>query len=493
MKRGAGALEPRQIQHLEPLARAAPGRQHGGMAGLEFETILGLSRAYGAGEVSPSKVTRAMLERIERLDPGLHAFTAVDPEGALAAAVRAEAAFSSGTAPGPLQGVPIALKDLYFTRSMPTTAGMALLAGWTPDHDATVAERLAAAGAVLLGKLTMTEGAFVTHHPKVPVPVNPWDRTRSTGLSSSGPGAALAAGLCYGALGSDTGGSIRFPSAACGLVGLKPTYGRVSRYGVFPLAASLDHVGPMTRSVGDAAVMLGAIAGADPHDPTTRPEPVPDYLALMSGGVAGLSIGLDEAYCREHADPAVAEAVLASVDIFQGLGATVRKIQLPPMDDLLRGFVSLVAVEAAVAHEPYYPERAEEYGSLRSLLDDGLAVKATDYAQVQAAGRRFAGQLGEVLAGLDALLCPSWPEPAPKIVPGESEEDRIDESASRLKFTAPYNFSGHPTLSLPCGFTEGGLPLSLQLVGRHLSEDVLLRLGHAYEEATDWHTRHPDL
>ncbi len=493
MKRGAGAPEPSQIQHREPLAQAAPGRQHGGMAGLEFETILGLSRAYGAGEASPSEVTRAMLERIERLDPGLHAFTVVDPEGALAAAARADAAFSNGTARGPLQGVPIALKDLYFTRLMPTAAGMALLAGWTPDHDATVAERLAAAGAVLLGTLTRTEGAFVTPPPKVPVPVNPWDRARSTGLSSSGPGAALAAGLCYGALGSDTGGSIRFPSAACGLVGLKPTYGRVSRYGVFPLAASLDHVGPMTRSVGDAAVMLSAIAGADPRDPTTLREPVPDYLALMSGGVAGLSIGLDDAYCRDHADPEVAEAVLASVDIFQGLGATVRKIQLPPMDDLLRGFVSLVAVEAAVAHEPYYPERANEYGSLQSLLDDGLAVKATDYARVQAAGRTLSAQLSEVLSGVDALLCPSWPEPAPPIATDDSTDDVLDESGNMLKFTAPYNFSGHPTLSLPCGFTGDGLPLSLQLVGRHLSEDVLLRLGHAYEQATDWHTRHPDL
>ncbi len=464
------------------------------MAGLEFETILGLSRAYRAGEASPTEVTRAVLERIERLDPGLHAFAVVDAEGALTAARSAETAFSGGKARGPLEGVPIALKDLYFTRSMPTAAGMALLADWTPDHDATVVERLAGAGAVLLGKLTMTEGAFVTHHPKVPAPLNPWDRTRSTGLSSSGPAAALAAGLCYGALGSDTGGSIRFPSAACGLVGLKPTYGRVSRYGVFPLAASLDHVGPMTRGVADAAAMLGVIAGVDPRDPTTRPEPVPDYLARLADGVAGLSIGLDEAYCREHADPAVADAVFASVDILQGLGVTIRKVRLPAMGDLLRGFVSLVAVEAAVAHEPYYPERADDYGDgLRRLLEDGHEAGAADIARVQAAGRTLSAQLAEVLRGVDALLCPSWPEPAPPVATDGSTDDVLDESGNMLKFTAPYNFSGHPTLSLPCGFTEGGLPLSLQLVGRHLSEDVLLRLGHAYEQATDWHTRHPEL
>ena len=474
------------------LARRAPGRQHGGMAGLEFETILGLSRAYEAGETSPTEVTRASLERIERLDPVLHAFTVVDSEGALTAARSAERAFADGKARGPLEGVPIALKDLYFTRSMPTTAGMALLADWTPDHDATVVERLAGAGAVLLGKLTMTEGAFVTHHPKVPVPLNPWDRARSTGLSSSGPAAALAAGLCYGALGSDTGGSIRFPSAACGLVGLKPTYGRVSRYGVFPLAASLDHVGPMTRGVGDAAAMLSVIAGLDPRDPTTRPESVPDYLALLSDGVTGLSIGLDEAYCREHADPAVADAVLASVEVFEALGARIRKVHLPAMSDLLRGFISLVAVEAAVAHEPYYPERAEDYGDgLRRLLMDGHEVGAVDYARVQAAGRTLSARLAEVLSGVDALLCPSWPEPAPPITADDSTDDILDESGNMLKFTAPYNVSGHPTLSLPCGFTDGGLPLSLQLVGRHLSEDVLLRLGHAYEQATDWHTRHP--
>ncbi len=464
------------------------------MAGLEFETIVGLSRAYAAGETSPTEVTRAILGRIERLDPGLHAFTVVDAEGALAAARRAETAFSDGRAQGPLEGVPIALKDLYFTKAMPTTAGMAILADWTPDHDATVVERLAGAGAVLLGKLTMTEGAFVTHHPKVPAPVNPWDRARTAGLSSSGPAAALAAGLCYGALGSDTGGSIRFPSAACGLVGLKPTYGRVSRYGVFPLAASLDHVGPMTRSVGDAAAMLSAIAGTDPRDRTTRREPVPDYLALLSDGAAGLSIGLDEAYCREHAGPAVADAVLASVEVFESLGAAIRKVSLPAMGELLRGFVSLVAVEAAVAHEPYYPERAEEYGDgLRRLLEDGHEARAVDYARVQAAGRALSAQLSEVLSGVDALLCPSWPEPAPPIATDGSTDDVLDESGNMLKFTAPYNFSGHPTLSLPCGFTEGGLPLSLQLVGRHLSEDVLLRLGHAYEQATDWHTRHPAL
>ena len=474
------------------LARGPSDRQHEGMAVLEFETILGLSRAYKAGETSPTEVTRVILERIERLDPELHAFAMVDAHGALAAAQKAEAALAEGKARGPLEGIPIALKDLYFTKEMPTAAGMALLAGWVPDYDATVVKRLADAGAVLIGKLTMTEGAFVTHHPDIPVPVNPWDRAHGTGLSSSGPGAALAAGLCYGALGSDTGGSIRFPSASCGLVGLKPTYGRVSRYGVFPLAPSLDHVGPMTRGVADAAVMLSAIAGADPHDPTALQDPVPDYLALLAEGIAGLSIGLDEAYCAEHTDPAVTDAVLKSAEVFEGLGATIRKVQLPSMDDLLRGFVSLVAVEAALAHEPYYPEQAEKYGDLRQLLKDGHEVRAVDHARVQAAGRTLSAQLTEILGGVDALLCPSWPEPAPLIAPDESEAENIG-GGHRLKFTAPYNFSGHPTLSVPCGFNADGLPLSLQLVGRRLSEGVLLRLGHAYEQATDWHNRHPEL
>ena len=257
--------------------------QHGAMTATAFQTIMGLSRAFGAGDASPVEVTHAALERIERLDSRLHAFVTLDAEGSLAQAEQAEAEIARGAARGPLHGVPIALKDLYFTKSMPTTAGMAILADWRSGYDATVVERLAAAGAVLLGKLAMTEGAFVTYHPSVPVPVNPWDASRSCGLSSSGPAAALAAGLCYGALGSDTGGSIRFPSAACGLVGLKPTYGRVSRYGVFPLAKSLDHVGPMTRSAADAAAMLGVIAGFDPHDLTSRDEPVPDYLSGLWG------------------------------------------------------------------------------------------------------------------------------------------------------------------------------------------------------------------
>ncbi len=468
--------------------------QHGAMTATAFQTIMGLSRAYGAGEASPVEVTRAALERIERLDGRLHAFVTLDAAGSLAQAEQAEAEIARGAARGPLHGVPIALKDLYFTKSMPTAAGMAILADWRPGYDATVVERLAAAGAVLLGKLAMTEGAFVTYHPSVPVPVNPWDASRSCGLSSSGPAAALAAGLCYGALGSDTGGSIRFPSAACGLVGLKPTYGRVSRYGVFPLAESLDHVGPMTRSVADAAAMLGVIAGFDPHDLTSHDEPVPDYLSGLSDALDGLSIGLDEPYCGEHTEAAVRDAVLASAEVFERLGASIRPVQMPPLTDLLRGFVSLVAVEAAAAHEPYFPRQAEGYGGgLRRLLEDGGKLKAADFTPIQAAGRTLAAQLSTILEGVDAILCPSWPEPAPPLSSIESTEDVVDETGTALKFTAPYNFSGHPTLSLPCGFTEGGLPLSLQLVGRHLSEGVLLRLGHAYERATEWHTRHPAL
>ena len=467
---------------------------HGPMTDAAFQTIMGLSRAYRAGEASPVAVTRAALDRIERLDSGLHAFVTLDATGALAQAEQATAEIAKGSVRGPLHGVPIALKDLCFTKAMPTTGGMAILADWRPGYDATVVERLAAAGAVLLGKLAMTEAAFVTHHPSVPIPVNPWDASRSAGVSSSGPAVALAAGLCYGALGSDTGGSIRSPSAHCGLVGLKPTYGRVSRYGIFPLAESLDHVGPMTRSVADAAAMLGVIAGFDPRDPTSRGEPVPDYLVGLGEPLGGLSIGLDEGYCGEHTGTAVRDAVLAAAEVLEKLGASIRPIQMPPMADLLRGFVSLVAVEAAVVHEPYFPQRADEYGDgLRRLLEEGRKTRPADNAPTQAAGRSFSAQLGAILEGVDAILCPSWPEPAPPLSSSESTDDVVDESGSSLRFTAPYNFSGHPTLSLPGGFNEDGLPLSLQFVGRHMSEDVLLRLGHAYEQATDWHTRHPAL
>ncbi len=459
-----------------------------------FLTISELGAAYESGELSPVEATRQMLGRIERLEPRLAAYVTVAPERAMAQARTARDELAKGARRGPLHGVPIALKDLCNTASMPTSAGTTILADWTPAEDAAVVARLDDAGAVLLGKLKMTEGAFVTHHPSVRPPVNPWSAAHITGISSSGSGVAVAAGLCYAALGSDTGGSIRFPSACCGVVGLKATFGRVSRHGIFPLAGSLDHVGPMARRVHDAALILDAIAGADPRDPSCLVDPVEPYAADIDAFPTGVRLGVDEAYCTDHVDPAVRDAVLAAVEVLRGLGADVRPVTMPPMAGLLRDFNTWVAVEAALAHGEWFPARAGEYGDgLRSFLEDGARRLATDYARVRAAGRVFAGQLARLFEDVDAIACPSWPTPAPPLVATESLEGLVDEAGNVLKFTGPFNASGSPTLSVPCGFTGDGLPLSLQLVGRRLGEARLLRIGHAYEQATDWHIRIPPL
>ena len=461
---------------------------------LPFLTISELSAAYDSGELSPMEATHQMLDRIEQLERRLAAYVTVAPEQAMQQARKAEDELAKGNRRSPLHGIPIALKDLCNTASMPTSAGTAILADWTPAEDAAVVTRLEEAGAVLLGKLKMTEGAFVTHHPSVRPPVNPWSAGHVTGLSSSGSGVAVAAGLCYAALGSDTGGSIRFPSASCGVVGMKATFGRVSRRGIFPLAGSLDHVGPMTRRVKDAALMLDAIAGPDRRDPACLLDPVEPYAADINAFPAGVRIGIDEAYCTDHVDPEVRHAVLAAVEILRGLGAEVRAVNVPAMADLLRGFNSWVAVEAAIGHSEWFPARAGEYGDgLRNLLEEGLKSPAVDYARVRAAGQVFAGEFARLFEEVDVITCPSWPVPAPPLAPVERLEEVVDDAGNMLKFTGPFNASGSPTLSVPCGLNGEGLPLSLQLVGRHLQEAQLLRVGHAYEQATEWHEQIPPL
>ncbi len=457
---------------------------------LAFRSGAELAAAYRSGELSPVEATSASLARIEALDGRLHAYVTVLADSAREDARRAEAELGRGEDRGPLHGLPIAVKDLCATKGVRTTCGTRVLADWIPDHDAAVVERLREAGAVLLGKLALTEGAYATHHPDVATPLNPWDATRWTGVSSSGSGVALAAGLCYGALGSDTGGSIRFPSACCGVVGIKPTYGRVPLHGVFPLAASLDHVGPMTRSVRDAADLLGVLAGHDPRDPCSRREPVPDYCAGIEDGVRGLRIGVDEAYVSEGVAPAVQDAVQAALEVLTDLGAVVAPIQMPPLAELVRAWGLVCAVECLVAHQATFPARADDYGpGLRGFLEGAVGTPAVELAKAEALRRRFAGQLAERFEQVDLIGCPSFMAPAPPLAAMDSAPPNADVSPV-MKFTAPFDFSGSPTLSLPCGFSNG-LPLSFQLVARHLDEALLCRAGLAFERATAWHEQHP--
>lgn len=461
---------------------------------LHYWGLLELAERLERREVSPVEVTRAQLERIDALDPKLHAFVTVLPEAALDEARRAEADLAAGRYRGPLHGVPVAVKDLCATKGVRTTAGQPIRDDHVPDHDATVVERLRSAGAVLLGKLALTEGAYAAHREDRPAPLNPWDESRWPGVSSSGSGVATAAGLCFASLGTDTGGSIRFPSACCGLAGLKPTYGRVSRYGVLPLAESLDHVGPMARRTGDAAAVLGAIAGADPRDPTSRREPVPDYLAELHGGIRGVRLGVDESYCTEQVAPEVAEAVLRAADVLVELGAERRAVKVPPIDTVLRSWNAMAGAEALVAHADTFPARAAEYGAVfRAFLEAGQAVTGADYAQAHLARLALSGRLAGVFEGIDLLLCPTLLAPAPPASAFDQPVDDPGTVAQVLRFTAPFDYTGSPTLCLPCGFTDDGIPLGCQLVARPLEEALLCRAGAAFESATEWHTRHPEV
>ena len=455
---------------------------------------LGLSDASAHlrdGALSPVELAEALLARIEALEPGLRAFVRVTPERALEDARRAEAEIARGDWRGPLHGVPIALKDLVDTAGIATEAGMKALAGRVPHSDSTVAARLRSAGAVLLGKLAMTEGAGAEHHPEVEAPLNPWSRDHWTGVSSSGSGVAVAAGLCPGAIGSDTGGSIRFPSAACSVTGLKPSWGRVSRHGIFPLAPSLDHVGPMARSVADVGLLLAAIAGPDPLDPTASRAAAEDFAGALDRGAEGTTIGVDRDWCLAGTDSDVAAAFEAALDTLVSAGARLRDVRMPDTSALAAGWVPACAVEAALAHEALFRARSRDYGpSFGALVHIGGSLSAVEYARIGAARRELTARLQALFDDVALIATPAIPLPVPTLA--EVAGGRVDP-ARVLRFTALWNFAGNPTLSLPCGFDGAGLPIGFQLVGPALGEASLLAAGAAFQRSSDWHRRRPPL
>jgi amidase len=447
-----------------------------------------------ARELTSVAVTTALLERIVRLDGQLRSYATLTPEPALAAAEATDRETAQGKTRGPLHGVPIAVKDLCHTQGIATAAGMTIHKDFVPARDATVVARLKAAGAVLLGKLQMTEGAFSAHHPSIQPPVNPWSAAHWTGVSSSGSGVATAAGLCYGSLGTDTLGSIRFPSTMNGLTGLKPTWGRVSRAGVFALADTMDHVGPMTRCAADAAAMLGAIAGADADDPTAAQNAVPDYLAGIDAGVRGLRIGIDRALITAGADADMARVVDEAGAALTRLGAELREVIFPSPDQIVRDAVLLCAVEAAAAHEATFPERASEYGPVLSgLLQLGRGIDGLSLAKILQRRAVFSGQVAALFGDIDALLLPAMNSAAPTLATLADQRNDPAARYARVRFTAPFDMSGSPSLTLPGGATTEGLPVGFQLVGRHFDEALLLRAGHAFQQASDWHRRRPPL
>ena len=461
---------------------------------LHFRTITEISEDIAAKQLSPVDVTAAMLQRIEELDGQLKSYATVIPEQAMAAAQKAEQEINAGIHRGPLHGVPIAVKDLCFTKGVRTMGAAKVLADHVPAFDATVIAKLEAAGAVLLGKLNLTEGAMGGYNPEFDIPKNPWHPDRWTGSSSSGSGVATAAGLCFGSLGSDTGGSIRFPAAACGIVGIKPTWGRVSRSGVLALAESMDHVGPMTRSVADAGIMLQVIAGLDPNDPTSLPDPVPNMLQGIEQDLQGVRIGFDQNYATSDIDAELAEAVRAGVEILAEQGAEIVEVELPDVDGYVSAWPTLCATEAVAAHAATYPSQREDYGPwFRGWLDMGAKVTGAEYAKANNLRAACTGHLRRVFAEIDVLVCPSMSAPPHAITPEILYGAYEPREPKFQRFTVPFDYNGAPTLSVPCGMNSEGLPLSIQFVGRHLTEPLLCRVGHAYEIATPWHNLHPDI
>ena len=459
---------------------------------LPFEPLVSLSGRLRRREVSPVEVTTAMLDRIEAIDGTYMSYKVVLADRALEQARQAEREIMQGHWRGPLHGIPIAVKDLCYTTFAPTAGGTTMHAAFTPDYNATVVDRLEMSGAVLLGKLKMTEGAYTSHHPEDPSPLNPWDPGSWVGSSSTGSGVATAIGLCYASLGSDTGGSIRFPSATCGLTGIKPTWGRVSRHGVFALADSLDHVGPMTRTAADAGAVLGVIAGEDPNDPTALPDPVPDYLRELGRNIRGLTVGVDRRYTTEGIDDEVVAALEESERVLVALGAKVREIRFPDHKKLVSLWIPMCSVETAIAHKEHYPVRASNYGpDLTQLIDQGRSLTGMQVGEIMHERLRFCGGLASLFREIDLLLVPTMPMTIPTLAQMASYGEDPSVLHGILRFTAPFDFSGSPTITMPNGIDKRGMPLSFQLVGRHVSEDLLVRAGHAFQTATDWHTRRP--
>src|SRR5881296_3253116 len=455
---------------------------------LFYATIRDIGARLRRRAISPVELTRAHLERIEQLDPKLHAFVTVTADRALADAKAAETALARGDISSPLLGIPVGYKDIYATRGVVTTGGSALLADWVPGADSTCVARLQKAGAVMLGKLITHEFAFGIQFPghRFLPARNPWDLERMPGGSSSGSGAALAAGLTVGALGSDTGGSIRGPAAFCGIVGLKPTYGRVSRAGVVTLSWTLDHTGPMARTVEDCALMLQALAGHDPADPASSREPVADYLVPLGQGIRGLRVGVPRAYFFEGVDAEVEKAFEEALATLRDLGATVTDVEIPSIQTSW-AFLAILMAEAFAYHERDVRAHPELYGDvLRERVLAGGLILGSEYVQAQRLRSRLHAEMLEVLGRVDVLATPTTPKPAPTFAAVWDPSFGFPKSNM-----PPFNMTGVPALAVPCGVSSEGLPLSLQIAGRPFDEATVLRVGHAYERATEWHRRRP--
>ena len=459
-------------------------------------TLSELSEHLRLKQISAVEATRAYLDAIRTHNDRVNAFVTISEDDALAAAEQAQDEIQKGNYRGPLHGVPIGHKDLYWTKGVRTTAGSRLREDFIPDRDATVVAQYRAAGAVMLGKLNTHEFAYgpTGENSMFGPSRNPWNPDRISGGSSGGSGAAVKLGMCAAATGSDTGGSIRIPAACCGTVGLKPTYGRASRYGIFPLCWSMDHPGPLTRTVRDAALMLQPIAGHDPNDPATVEREVPDYVAGLRQDLKGMRVGIPSEYFYDRADPETEAAVRAAVQTMAGLGADVREVEIAHIQQSAAAALTIYLAEACAYHDDTQVSHADLYtDQVRTFIELGNYVLAKDYLHAQRYRRLLGSVLADVLSQCDVLVTPTLPVTATPIGQETINIRGVEQTvfAAMLRNTEPFNLAGLPALAVPCGFSNDGLPISLQIVGRPFAEATVLGVGHAYQEATDWHTLQP--
>ena len=466
------------------------------MSGLHQRSVSELSELIARREVSPVEVVGALLDRIAAVNDKVNAIATLQAETAMAEARAAEADIVNGRLRGPLHGIPIAHKDLYWTRGLRTTAGSRLKENFSPEVDATMVARYRQAGTILLGKLNTQEFAYgpTNEHSVFGACLNPWDVRCYAGGSSGGSAAALALDMLPAATGTDTGGSIRIPAACCGVSGLKPTYGRLSRYGIFPLCWTMDHPGPMARSVRDIAMLLQPVAGHDPNDDTTSTRPVPDYAAALDGRVAGLKIGIPGPYFFDRAQPDVEAAVMLAIETLSGLGAEVQSIDIPDVEHSAAAAAIIYYAEATAYHDDDLAGSGGLYTDrVRRFIEFGNFILARDYLQAQRFRTLLGRRLAAALRRVDFILTPTLPITATPIgdpvVTIRGREQPV--YLALLRNTEPFNLAGLPALSVPCGFGVNGLPVGLQIVGRPFDEAGVLRLGDAFQRATDWHLRRP--
>ena len=463
-----------------------------------FASIAEAAKLISSGEISPVDLVGAHLARIAQTDGRLNSFVTLLGDEAVAAAADAESAIRSGNYLGPLHGIPIGLKDLYDTKGVRTAVGSRILRDRVPEADAAVTERFKEAGAIIVGKLQMHEFALgaTSENPHDGPAHNPWDTDRMTGGSSGGSGSAVAAGQVMGALGSDTGGSIRIPAALCGIVGLKPTFGRVSRRGVYPLSWSLDTAGPMTRTVRDAALILNAIAGYDSRDPSSSDTAAEDFTASLDRGVSGMRIGAPQEFFYDVIDPEVKEAVSRAALVFEEFGASVDEVSIPVLEHSLPISNTILITEAAEVHIDHLRERPDELGDdVRARFALGAMTPARDYIKAQRARVAYNRSMADTMERYDLLLAPTMAIGAPRLGERTVSVGNRQEPALALlsRLTRPFNITGAPTVSVPCGFTSSGMPMGIQIAGRAFDEATVLRAANAYEQATDWHKQRPAL